>query len=90
MVRVRSYLYDASIGRQGENIEKREERREPLTYKSFFIQTWPMGHNVCGVIVYTKNEFFGPKGSGMARMDILRSYRAQLSPRKPKSIIISP
>ena len=26
----------------------REERREPLTYKRFFIQTYPMGHIVFG------------------------------------------
>ena len=29
-----------------------------------------------GAIVYTKNEFFGSKGSGMGRMDISRPDRA--------------
>ena len=37
----------------------REERGEPLTYKSFFIQTWPMGLIVCkGAIAYTKMNFW--------------------------------
>ena len=43
----------------------KEKRGEPLTYKSFVIQTWPLDHIVCGgggvAIVYTKNEFFGLK-----------------------------
>ena len=73
---------------------RREERRESLTYKSFFIQTWPMGHIVYGGQLFTlKMNFwaqmvfeslFGPKGSRIDRMDISSSNQAQLSPRKAK------
>ena len=41
----------------------REERGEPLTYKSFFIQTWPMGHIVCrGQLFILKMNFLGSNG----------------------------
>ena len=41
----------------------RERRVEPLTYKSFVIQTWPMGHIVCGRQLFTlKMNFLGQNG----------------------------
>ena len=31
----------------------REKKREPLTYKNFFIQKWPMDHIVCEGQLFT-------------------------------------
>ena len=76
----------------------REERREPLTYKSFFHTN--MTHEpycMRALIVYTKNAFFFllkwclDNYSAQRVVELAELiYQAQTSPRKPKSMIISP